>query len=82
MAVECLSPYTLVGNPRPRCHNGEFIDVPKCQNSDVFDVTGKAVAFFFKNFILFIFLFRHIHCFILCFCSIFVGSDRPLVTSV
>ena len=53
--MECLSPYTLVGNPRPRCHNGEFIDVPKCQNSDVFDVTGKAVAFFFKKFILFIF---------------------------
>ena len=46
VTVECLSPYTLVGNPRPRCHNGEFIDIPKCQNSGVFDVTGRAVAFF------------------------------------
>ena len=46
MTVECLSPYTLVGNPQPRCHNGGFIDVPKCQNSNVFDVTGKAVALF------------------------------------
>ena len=41
VAVECPSPFTLVGNPTPKCINGVFTDIPSCENSDVFDISGR-----------------------------------------
>ena len=40
VTVECLSSFTLVGNPNPACDNGEFTDTPTCENLDVFDISG------------------------------------------
>ena len=41
VTIECQSSFTLVGNPTPTCHNGTFTDIPSCEKTDVFDITGN-----------------------------------------